>query len=113
MLSSEQMTTRMQSADHARRIWFGAASAVVLGVSLLLAYVPVQVPLCLFKTVFHLPCPTCGMTRSLIALWHGDPVLSFRYHPLGAPTMALCIALACAPLLRRHDGRDEASRFDG
>lgn len=27
---------------------------------------------CLFRLIFHIPCPTCGMTRALFALLSGD-----------------------------------------
>lgn len=43
------------------------------------------------RTVIGLPCPGCGMTRSLSSLWRGHLWLSFRYHPLGIPLFLVCI----------------------
>ena len=39
--------------------------------------------LCPFRLVTGLPCPFCGMTRSLLALGQGDLGVSVRLHPLG------------------------------
>lgn len=44
---------------------------------------------CLFKSLWGISCPGCGMTRSLIALSQGDWLLSLRFHPLGIPFVAL------------------------
>ena len=37
---------------------------------------------CPFKFLFHLPCPTCGTTRSLAALASLDLAGSLRFNPL-------------------------------
>ncbi len=39
-----------------------------------------KLPSCLFYSTFHLYCPSCGNTRSVIALWHGDILKSLRYN---------------------------------
>lgn len=52
--------------------------------------------LCPFRLVTGLPCPFCGMTRSLLALGRGDVAASVALHPLG-PVVAL---LAVLGLLR-------------
>lgn len=41
--------------------------------------------LCLFKTVFHIDCPVCGMTRSVASAAHFRLAESFNSHPLGMP----------------------------
>lgn len=40
---------------------------------------------CFLLRIFHLPCLTCGMTRSLRALLCLDWRASLRYHPLTVP----------------------------
>lgn len=40
------------------------------------------IALCPFHAVTGLPCPLCGGTRSVVALFTGDPVLSLKYNPL-------------------------------
>jgi hypothetical protein len=38
--------------------------------------------ICLIYNTTGVPCPTCGMTRSYLALLHGDLSSAFLYHPL-------------------------------
>lgn len=84
-----------------KKIWWGAVAACVLAVPLFLSRTRLSGPPCLFRLSTGLPCPGCGMTRSLIALWHGDLLTSFRYHPLGPPLFLFCALLLAALLLRR------------
>lgn len=42
---------------------------------------------CLFRRVFGLPCPTCGLTRSTVAAGHLRVRESVAYHPLGIPVL--------------------------
>lgn len=37
---------------------------------------------CYFKSVTGIPCPSCGMTRSYIHLFHGEWNQAFMDHPL-------------------------------
>ena len=39
-------------------------------------------PNCLFNTYFGILCPSCGGTRCVINLLHGNFVQSFLYHPV-------------------------------
>jgi hypothetical protein len=39
--------------------------------------------ICPFLTVTGLPCPFCGLTRSLLSLLQGELLKAFWYHPLG------------------------------
>ena len=47
-------------------------------------------PDCLFKVLTGLPCLTCGSTRSVVHLSHGDIPSAFAMNPL----MALCMISA-------------------
>lgn len=40
-------------------------------------------PICLFRATTGLSCPSCGLTRSFIALAHLDLVSAWRQHRLG------------------------------
>ncbi|MBK8190587.1 MAG: DUF2752 domain-containing protein [Vampirovibrionales bacterium] len=51
----------------------------------LLAIMYFSGPFCLFKGLFHLPCPTCGMTRAFWALAQGQFLEAARYHALAIP----------------------------
>ena len=40
-------------------------------------------PDCVFHLLTGYPCPSCGMTRMAIALFHGDWLTALRMQPLG------------------------------
>lgn len=42
---------------------------------------------CLIKGLFHISCPTCGMTRAILCFLHGNLKGYFDYHPLALPTL--------------------------
>ncbi len=50
--------------------------------------------LCLFKAVFNIDSPTCGMTRSVTSAAHMKFAESFNYHPLGIPFLVGVILYA-------------------
>jgi hypothetical protein len=43
---------------------------------------------CAIATLFHVPCPGCGMTRALRLLADGHAEASLRMHPLAVPVLA-------------------------
>jgi len=43
--------------------------------------------ICTFHNLTGLPCPGCGLTRSLVAGVHGQWKVSFEYHRLGLVTL--------------------------
>jgi hypothetical protein len=72
---------KRQSGD----IEFGLIYGSIALLALLFARVmPIRVifPGCLFRSITGLPCPTCGATRSVISLAHGDYVNAFFLNPL-------------------------------
>ena len=66
------------------------AAIMLLGTLVLAIFEAPGIP-CLFREVAQLPCPGCGLTRSLKAMWSGDFMIAFRYHPLGSPLFAACV----------------------
>ena len=62
--------------------------------------------LCLFRRVTHHDCATCGMTRALSLLAHGDVRGSLARHPLALPLAAEAALLwLLAPLAIRRNWR--------
>ncbi|MCS6818565.1 MAG: DUF2752 domain-containing protein [Chitinophagales bacterium] len=51
---------------------------------------------CLAKSLTGLPCPGCGITRSIIFFYKGDVIKSLSYHLFGIPTVFFCIAALAA-----------------
>jgi hypothetical protein len=81
---------------------FAALAAAQLGASAWLARVGDQVVLpggaslpglCWFRAVFQIDCPFCGMTRSFVALAHGDVAAALRFHPAG-PLLFVAMVVA-------------------
>jgi hypothetical protein len=91
----------MRLTSGPKTLWIGLIATGILFVPLLLSHTHLSGPPCPFRLSVGLPCPGCGLTRSLMALWHGDWLTSFRYHPLGLPLFVVCVLLLIALLLRR------------
>lgn len=64
-------------------------------------YAP-DVTLCHFKRITGVACPTCGLTRGVTTMLHGDVAGGLRYNPfvLGAGLVLLAV-LAARLLLAR------------
>ena len=60
--------------------------------------------MCLSRSIAHIDCPGCGITRSFVATAHGDLALAFALHRLGPPLFLLIllqIPLRAYALIRR------------
>lgn len=78
----------------------GVACAVLAAACILPRDRPLGgIQLCAVKAVSGIPCPSCGITRSLVELGHGDPWSAVRFHPLGPALCALLLLLAVLPVL--------------
>lgn len=42
---------------------------------------------CMLRSLTGLPCPGCGLSRSIVAAMHGDIGMSLTYHRLGLLTL--------------------------
>ena len=93
---------------HARIAGIRIGGIVAFGIlagTLLLSFLPGWHGLaCPIWLVYHVHCPGCGITRSLVEAWRGHFRLSFRYHPCGFPVFVCCVMLIVGGLL---DGRSE------
>ncbi len=54
-----------------------------------------ELNVCMIKNVLHIPCPACGSTRSVIALWNGHLIDSIFINPFG---LIISLILLVAPL---------------
>jgi hypothetical protein len=79
---------------------FGFPIAAALGVSLL--GLELSFPDCQFQAIFGFPAPSCGFTRSFLALAEGDIATALQYHLLGPfffVFFAVMVATALTELL--------------
>lgn len=71
---------------------------------------------CWFRQSFGVPCPACGLTRSVLLTLHGQLQMAWQLNPAGPLlTLGLCV-LACALVLvmlceQRRAGHDVALRL--
>ena len=75
-----------------RRAW-ALAAAGVLSVAALLPPHGAGVPLCLYRMVFGVRCPGCGLTRSVSCAVRGMWAESLSYHPFGAVLAGLLVGV--------------------
>ena len=91
------------------RVWLLVGAAGLGAWLVLAAWTPSDDPAwttCLFRRVTQHDCPSCGMTRSLSLLAHGDLRGSIDRHPLAAPLAAEAALLwLLAPLALRRGWR--------
>jgi hypothetical protein len=57
---------------------------------------------CPFRHALGIPCPGCGFSRAVVALWHGDINLSLTYHAFAVPMLLFAGFLILASLLPHH-----------
>lgn len=75
------------------------AGGLLLGLAILFFVPPQNIPFtCAFHAITGHSCLTCGMTRSLHAILHGDWIASFRYHLFG-PAVFLGMLLGLLVLI--------------
>jgi len=82
-----------------------AGAALLFAALLPRAWIEAGPSFCPFRLASGLPCPGCGLTRSVVALAHGDPAASLYFHPLGLPVVAALVGLVVLELglaLRRR-----------
>jgi hypothetical protein len=82
-----------------RATWL-AAAILVGGALLPPAWASAGPPLCPFRLLTGLPCPGCGLTRSLVSLLHGDLSAAVLFHPLGPIAASILLALVIIEVRR-------------
>ena len=76
-------------------VWMGLGAAAVL----LMAHLDRPVVLCLIKRCTGIPCPTCGFTRGLLSLLHGNITQAWLYNPLLFSVLILFFTAAAVRFL--------------
>jgi hypothetical protein len=104
----------LAAPERASHRWLGKYCVLVAWLGLLLATVSPPhgsgVSLCFFQDATGVPCPGCGLTRSLSCGLRGMFLASFQYHPMGLLILALFIFTAGQSLLPQAH-RDGIVRF--
>lgn len=86
----------------ASQLWLGKHCVVAAWLGLLLAFFSpprgAGISLCWFQDATGLPCPGCGLTRSLSCALRGMFLESWYYHPMGLFIFALFVFTAVQSL---------------
>jgi hypothetical protein len=94
---------RLRDSEKASVRWLGKNCVIAawLGLALAIATPPhgTGFSVCWFKNCTGLPCPGCGLTRSLSCGLHGMFLESLHYHPMGLLILFLLITIALVSLL--------------
>ncbi len=52
----------------------------------------IQIPqVCAFRLITRIPCPGCGLTRSFVAMAHGEILAAWEFNPMGPVLFLLCV----------------------
>jgi hypothetical protein len=51
-----------------------------------------EIGICIFKHVTTIPCPSCGSTRSILSLMHGQFLEAIYWNPIGLLLVIIIIA---------------------
>jgi hypothetical protein len=112
------MSARLQSwlrpREAVHRRWLGPIPVGVAWLGLVLALVcpphGCGFTTCWFRACTGLPCPGCGMTRSLSCALRGMFLESWSYHPLGLLILVLFVTTAAISLRPAHE-RQRLARY--
>lgn len=71
---------------------------VLLGLSIIFLFIKkfgeITGSICLIRGLTGVPCPSCGMSRAIIAVINGDIINAFKFHPLfWLPFVALLLII--------------------
>lgn len=72
-------------------LFFSAIGYLWVFYNLLFTHADSGATLCLFKTITHLPCPSCGVTRTICSLIHPEESISKIVNPLGILVAAMML----------------------
>lgn len=66
---------------------------------------------CPFLRFFHIPCPGCGLTKSIIHFYKGEIIESFQYHYWGGIFVIFCCVLEIFLLIDIFTGKDNVEHL--
>ncbi len=88
----------------------GTAVALACWILLMVARVNLperlNVPACSFLATTGYPCPSCGMTRGMVAMTRGDIVTALHRHPFSVMLFAAIVIIAVFGTAEALTGRD-------
>jgi hypothetical protein len=77
----------------------GVVGIAAVALSVALPLEGFGVDMCWFYSTFQLPCPGCGLTRSVTHIAHLDWTAAWRYNPFGFAAYGFFLIMALAGIL--------------
>lgn len=74
--------------------------ALILGLTFIFSILNIRI--CPFFYLFNIPCPGCGLTRSITFLLKGNIIESIKYNILGIPLVVCCTIYFIFSILKRE-----------
>jgi hypothetical protein len=95
--------TRKALAFHGVAVLLGVAALLALAIipTEIVAHGPV---LCVWRNLFGIHCPTCGMTRAFSSILHGRLVNALEYNKLVVVVFLIYCAVLCREAARWREG---------
>ncbi len=82
LLSRTRVATALETSQRQLGLLWGTVSVVLLMLVPQAGQFARALPACTFKTLVGIPCPTCGITRTTLALTNLDFAAALRVNPL-------------------------------
>jgi hypothetical protein len=67
--------------------------------------------LCPIKMTTGFPCPSCGITKSLVSFYEGDVLQSLSYHILGPALVFFCLFTIILLLVELKNGKEYFNQY--
>jgi hypothetical protein len=93
-LHGNRQTDASGSGERSVHVVFSLLGLFVMVISFLLPSGKLPISLCSFYTITGLPCPGCGLTRSIVYISHLSFEKAFRTNPMGFPIYVVLFLLA-------------------
>jgi hypothetical protein len=67
--------------------------------------------LCPFKLLTGFPCPSCGITKSIVYCYEGDLAKSISYHILGPAVVFICLLVLIVLPIELYTKKDVFKKY--
>ena len=84
ILSGDGLTSVSETSQRQLGLLWGTVVVVLLALVPYAWQLAGSLPVCTFKAIVGIPCPTCGITRTILALADLEFSTALRTNPLGA-----------------------------
>lgn len=81
--------------------YFLTEVSLLLIIALLCDFFEIRV--CLFYNIFKIPCPGCGVTRSVIEFFKGNIIKSIQFNILGSLIIITCSIYLFLLIIKKDD----------